>query len=560
MPAVPCRPPQAASSASPPPRRAAWRSPPRASPTRGRSATPDGWALRRVLDRVGAAADRLGQRAPARALPAAVRAPRPVSDRAARPRRATARRGGCSSTGATRRRCCRWPRSRCCAGGWSAPPTTRGAGCGASQEERPELVAERARGGARRTARSPPARCSSTSARSAPARGGTGRTSSGRSSGCSGAGRSPRARRRGFERLYDLPERVLPPEVIATAHPVARGRPARAGADRRARAAAWRPRRDLRDYFRLPVAEARARVAELVEAGELWPVEVEGWSVPGYMRPGGAAAALACRRAALVGPFDSLVWERPRAERLFGFRYRIEIYVPGAQARARLLRAAVPARRPARGARRPEGRPRRRGAARPGRARGAGRAARDGGGARRRARARWRAGSGSAASRSSRGATWRRRSALRGSSRVSAATAAHSAASWIRLSSNAWATPWSAAPKKITPVTATPSAPPTCCIVESAPDAAPAWCGATPASTVVVSGVITSPMPAPISSSAGARTAIEPPAPIAATAAASSACPAASVSAPSAGRRRPSAAVSAVARSEAREVRRPRAP
>src|SRR5206468_5454302 len=71
---------------------------------------------------------------------------------------------------------------------------------------------------------------------------------------------------------------------------------------------------------------ARA-IDELVEAGELLPVEVEGWQQPGFLD----AAARIPRRAegcALLSPFDPVVWERARAERLFGFRYRIEIYTP----------------------------------------------------------------------------------------------------------------------------------------------------------------------------------------------------------------------------------------
>jgi uncharacterized protein len=143
------------------------------------------------------------------------------------------------------------------------------------------------------------------------------------------SGQITSARRRGFERLYDLPERVLPADVVAAPTPSleeAQRELLRVAA----RSLGVATESDLRDYFRLPAADAKLRVPELVEAGELWLVAVEGWRGPGYVDPGARIPRQVHARA-LVGPFDSLIWERPRVERVFGFRYRIEIYVPAPQ-------------------------------------------------------------------------------------------------------------------------------------------------------------------------------------------------------------------------------------
>jgi len=134
------------------------------------------------------------------------------------------------------------------------------------------------------------------------------------------------ADRRNFERVYDLTERVLPPAVLAAPTPD-QDEAHRQLALLAAASSGVGTAGDLADYFRLNVPQLRPRLAELVEAGRLEQVEVDGWRQPAYMVPGTAMPRRVDARA-LLAPFDPLIWERDRTERLFGFRYRIEIYVP----------------------------------------------------------------------------------------------------------------------------------------------------------------------------------------------------------------------------------------
>ncbi len=134
------------------------------------------------------------------------------------------------------------------------------------------------------------------------------------------------AGRRGFERVYDLTERALPAEILALQTP-AEPDAIRELARLSAGALGIATEVDIRDYFRLPVAEARQAIRELVEAGDLVPAHVEKWSQPAFLAAGAARPAKNAATA-LVSPFDPIVWHRPRTERLFGFHYRIELYTP----------------------------------------------------------------------------------------------------------------------------------------------------------------------------------------------------------------------------------------
>ena len=137
------------------------------------------------------------------------------------------------------------------------------------------------------------------------------------------------ARRRvksGFEREYDIPERMFPEAVRAQptpSEPDARKQLLRLAA----RAHGIGTAKDLADYYRQNVPTSRPLLDELVEAGDLVPVIVPGWSDRLYLDPAARRPRRVAARA-LLSPFDSLIWERARTEQLFGFRYRIEIYVP----------------------------------------------------------------------------------------------------------------------------------------------------------------------------------------------------------------------------------------
>jgi uncharacterized protein len=136
------------------------------------------------------------------------------------------------------------------------------------------------------------------------------------------------ATRVGFARHYDLVERVLPPEVLA--RQVDDDEAVRELALRAATALGVGTEADLRDYFRLSAQQVRPAIADLLAAGEIERVDVDGWSAPAYLRAG-RTVPRRDRGTALLCPFDPLIFFRPRVERIFGFHYRIEIYTPAAK-------------------------------------------------------------------------------------------------------------------------------------------------------------------------------------------------------------------------------------
>jgi len=136
------------------------------------------------------------------------------------------------------------------------------------------------------------------------------------------------AGRSGFNPAYDLAERVIPATVLA--QPELNAADGQRELVRRATAALGvATAKEVADYFRMSVADTKARLRELVSVGELSECSPEGWTSVGYLHP--SASAKPVQVAAVLSPFDSLLWERARVQQIFGFRHSFEIYVPEAK-------------------------------------------------------------------------------------------------------------------------------------------------------------------------------------------------------------------------------------
>lgn len=136
--------------------------------------------------------------------------------------------------------------------------------------------------------------------------------------------------RKNFTRYYDIPERFIPDEHL-NATPLTEQEANRELLLLSAKHHGIGTRADLADYYRIKMPKARPALAELVASGELQEVNVEGWDSPAYKLPETDVPTEHIGAHSLVSPFDSLIWFRDRTERMFGMRYRIEIYVPEKQ-------------------------------------------------------------------------------------------------------------------------------------------------------------------------------------------------------------------------------------
>ncbi|MGC4050058.1 MAG: crosslink repair DNA glycosylase YcaQ family protein [Paludibaculum sp.] len=147
-----------------------------------------------------------------------------------------------------------------------------------------------------------------------------------------------------FTRVYDLSERVIP--GVHLEHRVEVEEAQRQLLLMAAKAHGVAAAVDLSDYFRMPMQHAKPRLLELVDAGLLEKVRVEGWRDTAFYYPG-SRIPKAVQASSLLCPFDPVIWTRQRTERLFGFEYRFEISRAAGEAALGQLRAAVPAGRPA---------------------------------------------------------------------------------------------------------------------------------------------------------------------------------------------------------------------
>ncbi len=128
-----------------------------------------------------------------------------------------------------------------------------------------------------------------------------------------------------FERVYALPEQVLPDEILGRV--VSRRDAHRQLVRDAARAHGVGTATDLADYFRLRSDDTLVALRELEDDGEVTRVKVHGWTRPAWLHRD-ARIPRRVDATALLSPFDPVVWNRPRAQRMFGFHYRIEIYTP----------------------------------------------------------------------------------------------------------------------------------------------------------------------------------------------------------------------------------------